>query len=294
MYLGRTIRWTENGIEVEGNEKHLKELLKCTGLEACRPVSTPLTPEDLKDNKDNADEKKLDSGETKMYRKATALIVYMAQDRPDLSMAACHLARYMQSPTQESWTRLKRVCRYLKGHPRCVMLYRWQSENREVLKLQTDSDWANDSRTRKSHSGGVIMCGDHLLQHWSRIQPVIALSSGEAELYSSVCGLSRFAGLLNLLRELRGETWGHPQHDVDASACKSILMRKGPGGVKHIDTKFLWVQELIRRKDIKVTKVVRTENAADSLASYSAVNDLHYHLRLLRCQLRDVGGRVLC
>ena len=136
-------------------------------------------------------------------------------------------------------------------------MFKWQEESDEVLRLQTDSDWATDSRTRKSHSGGVIMCGGHLLQHWSRIQPVIALSSGEAELYSSVCGLSRIAYILNLLRELRGEEWGQPQHDVDASACKSILLRKSPGGIKHVDTKFLWVQEMIKRKGLRVNKVPR-------------------------------------
>ena len=161
------------------------------------------------------------------------------------------------------------------------------------LRVETDSDWANDTRTRKSHSGGAILCGGHLLQHWSRIQPVIALSSGEAELYSSVCGLSRFAGLVNLLRELRGEEWATLQHEVDASVCKSILLRKGPGGVKHVDTKHLWVQEFIRRKNIKVVKVPRYENAADSFASYSAAHDLHNHLRLLGCRLRLCDGSDL-
>ncbi len=229
-YLGRTLRWTEWGIEVQGDEKHLTELLRCTGLEGCRPVGTPLAPEDLKDVKDEDNEKKLNSSETRIYRKATALIVYISQDRPDLSVSACHLARFMQSPTQASWVKMKRVCRYLKGHPCCAIQYQWQEEDGLKLRVQTDLDWANDTRTRKSHSGGAILCGGHLLHQWSRIQPVIALSSGEAELYSSVCGLSRFAGLVNLLRELRGEEWATLQHEVDASACKSILLRKGPGG----------------------------------------------------------------
>ena len=37
-YLGRTIRWQEWGLELEGNEKHVQELLRCTGMETCKPV----------------------------------------------------------------------------------------------------------------------------------------------------------------------------------------------------------------------------------------------------------------
>ena len=92
------------------------------------------------------------------------------------------------------------------------------------------------------------MVGAHSLKCWSRTQSLVALSSGESELYSSVCGLTRFFGLVNVLREMRGETWGGPlEHGVDAAACKSTLLRRGLGGVKHIETKTLWVQEAIQR-----------------------------------------------
>ena len=94
-----------------------------------------------------------------------------------------------------------------------------------------------------------MQVGVHLVQHWCRRQPVIALSSGEAELYSAVCGLTRALGVVNIGRELRGPAWGEPiVHEVDASACKSILLRKGAGGLKHIEVKQLWVQEAVSRK----------------------------------------------
>ena len=37
-YLGRTIRWTDQGIEIEGDPKHLKELLRCVSMQGCRAV----------------------------------------------------------------------------------------------------------------------------------------------------------------------------------------------------------------------------------------------------------------
>ena len=75
------------------------------------------------------------------------------------------------------------------------------------LRLLTDSDWANEARSRKSHSGGALLAGGHLLQHWCRRQPVVALSSGEGEVYSAVCGLSRLIGVSNVLKEMRSECW---------------------------------------------------------------------------------------
>ena len=33
------------------------------------------------------------------------------------------------------------------------------------VKLTTDSDWANEARTRKSHTGKLLQVGHHLVQH---------------------------------------------------------------------------------------------------------------------------------
>ena len=127
------------------------------------------------------------------------------------------------------------MCRYLKGSPRFKYVYHWQATDDVKLRLLTDSDWANEARSRMSHSGGALLAGGHLLQHWCRRQPVVALSSGEAEVYSAVYGLSRLIGVSNVLKEMRSECWGEPMdHAVDASTCKSILLRRGQGGMKHL------------------------------------------------------------
>ena len=74
---------------------------------------------------------------------------YLAQDRYDLQHATKELATEMKTPTNEGWTRLKRMGRYLKGAPRCVQKYKRQSNILE-LRVDVDSDWAGDRATRKS------------------------------------------------------------------------------------------------------------------------------------------------
>ena len=100
--------------------------------------------------------------------------------------------------------------------------------------------------------------------------------------------------MVNVGSELRGKEWGSPiVHEVDASACKSILMRKGAGGLKHVEVKQLWVQEAVAKKSIRVCKIGREWNAAETLASYSTSKTIQAHLRMLNCELVDPTGATL-
>ena len=40
-FLGRTLRWTNEGIEVEGNRRHVEEIVSELGLSKGKPVTTP-------------------------------------------------------------------------------------------------------------------------------------------------------------------------------------------------------------------------------------------------------------
>ena len=226
-YLGRLIRWTSDGVTIEGDRKHVDNLLKLLGMKECNTVSTPMIASEGGKSEED-DNELLDAVNAKKYRGGTALILYMSQDRCDLTAAACHLARRMASPGRRDVERLKRVARYLKGAPHVELLMAWQDPASD-LKLYTDSDWANCKTTRKSHSGGALFVGQHLVSHWCRIQPTIALSSGEAEVYSSCKGLSNSIGVWNTLRELNGPAWGKMTMLVDASVCKAVILRKGAG-----------------------------------------------------------------
>ena len=119
-------------------------------------------------------------------------------DRPDLQYAAKGVAKCMARPKQKDWLLLKRVGRYLKGACRMVQLFEWQALP-DMVAAYTDSDWAGDRESRKSTSGGLLMLGKHLIKSWSSTQKVIALSSGEAELYALLKGATQAKGLMSML-----------------------------------------------------------------------------------------------
>ena len=89
--------------------------------------------------------------------------------------------------------------------------------------------------------------------------------------------------LVNTKRELFGETWGDGQiHQyTDASANKAIMMRRGAGALKHVEVKYIWIQEAVRRYGVQVHRVPRADMHAHILASPSRSEELMEHMREL-------------
>ena len=105
----------------------------------------------------------LSSAEATIYRAITARCNYLQPDRPDIQFAVKEVCRRMSKPSQKSWEMLKRIGRYLKGRPRLIWRYDWQS-SQEILDAHSDANWAGCWRSQKSSSGGTIALGNHLIK----------------------------------------------------------------------------------------------------------------------------------
>lgn len=251
----------------------------------CNSVETPLTKEG-QDKMGLGEE--LDGEAARKTRRAIARINYMAQDRADLGVAARVLSQHMALPREGAVAGVKRVIRYLKGYPRAVMEVPGGGDLK-FLHVWTDSDWAGDVGTRRSCSGGSLQLGGATLQHWSKMQANVALSSGEAELNSAVKGISEAIGLKELLEEMVDVSPEITLH-VDASACRGMLLRQGAGKVKHLTTKQLWVQGAIKTYSIEVKKIPREQNSADILTHPVSAPDLKQGLMYMRCRRCSLPG----
>ena len=111
------------------------------------------------------------------HRAAVARIVYLAQDRLDLGVAAVELAKTMAIPREGGDERLKHVARYLHGHPADKQWYPVQEETNTVFFLPR----MLIGPRAENHVDQILQLVNHLIAAWSRVQPRIALSSGEAE-----------------------------------------------------------------------------------------------------------------
>ena len=132
--------------------------------------------------------------------------------------------------------------------------------------VYTDSDWAGDTRTRKSTSGGCIMRGGHLVSHWSRTQQNIALSSAEAE-FNGICKASAGGlGATYMAQELGEDLCLEVL--TDSSAARGVIQRVGSGWIKHLQVKQLWVQERGSNRELSIVKLPREKNVAELLTHH--------------------------
>ena len=94
--LNRVIRWTEDGWEMEPDQRHVDIVVKELGLSEARPVSTPGESTNVIDQ----DEIPLSEHDATRYRAMAARANYLAADRTDLMYAAKEICRGMAKPTE--------------------------------------------------------------------------------------------------------------------------------------------------------------------------------------------------
>ena len=282
--LNRTLRWTSEGVEYEPDQRHAELIVRELGMETARAVSTPGAAESREEAEANEDSPELEKADATAYRGLAARLNYLALDRPDLQFAAKECAKRMAKPKESDWLKLKRVARYLVGNMRVIQYFNWQ-ESPESLHTFTDSDWAGDRGTRKSTSGGAVTWGAHTLKTWSSTQQVIALSSGEAELYALVKGVAQSYGIISMLKDF-GLLVGCTAC-TDASAAIGIVHRQGLGKTRHIDVQYLWVQKDVYDEKLKIVKVGTDSNPADLMTKHLKPELVDRHLQILKFKRAD-------
>ena len=187
--LGRVIRMTPTGIDLEGDDKHVGLLEEEWGVASCNPVATSYVKPTVSVHGavGGVEARDVRPADATLYRRAAARINYVALDRPDLSFASRVASSHMSSPKEGDNQLIKRIIRYLKGKPRVAIRYQFQEES-EGITVYTNSDWLGDTEARKSTSGGVVCQGSHTISWWCKLQSNIALSSCEAELNAALKG----------------------------------------------------------------------------------------------------------
>ena len=216
----------------------------------------------------------LDGDMAGKYRALAARANYLGLDRVDISYAAKECCRRMINPRTIDWVALRRIGRYLAGKPRMVYKFVWQDY--DGLTAYVDTDFAGCIETRRSTSGGCILHGSHLVRHWSVTQKVLALSSGEAELYGVVKGASEVMGLQSLAADLGIAV--DIQVKTDSSAAVGICSRTGIGKVRHLATGQLWVQERIKSGAFRLFKHPGESNPSDVCTKHVTAELLGRHL----------------
>ena len=123
------------------------------------------------------------------------------------------------------------------------------------------------------------MWGAHCFKSWACTQAIVALSSAEAELYALTKGASQAFGVMTLFEDF-GVTTRAVLH-TDASAAIGIVRRAGLGKLRHLNVRYLWLQDHLRSGQMDLHKVAGVANAADLVTKHLGPGKAKDHLEAI-------------
>lgn len=240
-------------------KKYAQEVLERFKMENCNPLHNPIVP-GTKLTKDVTCEK-VDST---FYKQIVGSLMYLTATRPDTMFVVSLISRFMESPTKMHLAAAKRVLRYLKGTISLGILY--QKGGHTELRGYSDSDYAGDLDDRKSTSGYLFMLSSGAVCWSSKKQPVVTLSTTEAEFIAAASCACHATWLRRIMKEL-----GQAQQDSTTVFCdnsSTIKLSKNPvmhGRSKHIDVRFHFLREMTKNKIVQLVHCNTQEQVADIL-----------------------------
>ena len=272
-FLGRMKINTDGAIVTKPSDRHIETILRHLGMEDCKPSPVPGRKLDLTQTKE------LNEDEKAVFASCVGSAIYLSQDRSDIKYSVKELAKQIRSPRQCDWQNLKVLARYLQGTRNYGHMSKISEEVdvNEALPLHAfcDSDWAGDRESRKSTSGEVLFLAGTAVEATSHTQQgVPATSSGEAELRSlNECARSSVY-VRNLATHDFGLNVDTPRIWCDSAAALQVSRKMGVGKMRHVDIGHLYVQELVKTRQVIVGKTDGKLNPSDILTKHLDTGDM--------------------
>ncbi|MBW0536909.1 hypothetical protein O181_076624 [Austropuccinia psidii MF-1] len=257
------VKVTQQDDLISLNQQHFCEsLLDLYGMGDCRPVCTPLIPNQ---QLSSASEEELSSFNALgiSYRSAIGSINYLSTaTRPDLSYAVSSLSQFLERPGINHWKAFLHVLRYLRGTQDPALTY--YKGNNSGIVAYSDADWGNCPDTRRLITGFLATFSGCLVIWKTRKQPTVSLSTSEAE-YKSLCDLtSELLWMSQLYKEasLYGEDTAIPIHEDNQGCGNSGMNGKR---MKHVDIQLHFVREAIGSSKTRLVYTPTGKMLADFL-----------------------------
>jgi hypothetical protein len=153
------------------------------------------------------------------------------------------------------------MLRYLKGTSKMSLEYK--RENGPVLSGFVDADWANDSQDRKSTTGFVLYVYGNPVVWSSRKQPIVTLSTCEAEYVAAASAACEAVWIMKILKDLQVDVPLPVALKEDNSGCIQVANNPETKRSKHIDVKFHFIRELIFNGKLELQKISSEDQIAD-------------------------------
>ena len=270
------------GFTVKPTAKYVDENLDIVQLQNAKVVMTPLTEQKSLNPHDETT--MCDQVQHSLFRAVVGKLQYITGKRPDLMFATKCLSYKLASPTLADLTRAKKVLRYLKGtrelNLQLTILALKPNDSNKTLKHVTgysEADWAGDPMTRKSTFCALCYVDQFLLTSECRGQGTVALSSGESELYALGALSAELIFAQAILKEIGLSFLIHAR--ADSSTARAVATKQGASlKMKHIHTRFFFIQDLVFRKLLTMSSV-KTDVSPSDIGTKALGRERFHRLR---------------
>lgn len=238
-------------------EKYTKSVLEKFNMQNAKPVATPLVSNDIEEGKNML-------SKSYPYREAIGSLLYLTnKTRPEIAYAVNFCSRRMENTTDQDVINVKRLFRYLVSTTSDGITY--DDPNSDKLIAFCDSDYAGDTETRKSTTGFIIFyCGGPI--SWgSRKQPIVSLSSTEAEYIAAADCVKELLYLKTIIDELTGGNIKIELFVDNQSAITIIKNGQFNRRSKHIDVRYHFIMEKVQEGIINLKYCATERQIADIL-----------------------------
>jgi hypothetical protein len=214
----------------------------------CSAAPTPLPTNWKRDDSEGA---LLDEEHTKIYQSLVGSLMYaMCGTRPDLAFALSELSSFVKAPTTKHYKAAKRVLRYLKGTGHIGLKFYRTPKDTFMLYGYCDASWASETDS-KSITGWIFKFGSGAISWMSKKQPIVALSTAEAEYVALSSATQEAVWIRRALNELGIDVsaptpiYQDNQATIKIASNDMVLPR-----TKHIALRFHYVRDQVKSQEV--------------------------------------------
>nr|GEY26978.1 hypothetical protein [Tanacetum cinerariifolium] len=212
--------------------------------------------------------------ELHLYRSMIGSLMYFTASRPDIMFAVCTCARHQVTPKECHLYAVKRIFRYLKGHPKLGLWY--PKESFFDLVAYLDSDYGGATQDRKSTTRGCQFLGRKLISWQCKKQTIVSTSTTEAEYVAAASGCGQVLWIQNSMLDY-GYNFMNTKIYIDNNSAICIVKNLVyHSKTKHIEIRHHFIRDCYEKKFINVNHIHTDDNVADLLTKPFDVGRFQY------------------
>lgn len=256
-FLGMEAVHTKSGLLLT-QQKYITDLLQKANMLDCRGISTPAatkTPVSIASHQFT---------DPTLYRSIVGGLQYLSLTRPEVCYSVHKVSQYLHAPTEENWSSVKRILRYLKDTASYGLLITKSKDT--ALNVYSDADWASDVADRKSTTGYAVFMGNNLISWNSKKQQTVARSSTEAEYRAIGLAVTELTWIQSLLQNIKFSSSTIPNLWCDNIGATYLSVNPVfHARSKHLEVDFHFVRDKVHKHEVKVQFICSKDQIADIL-----------------------------